>query len=172
MCSRVGTSRTRACAGVGGAAARIVRTADTVLTPSESAKADAIGLLGVPEKRVAVIGSGTAPAFGGPSPADGLREARKGVKGLEEDFIVYNGAFNPRKGVDNLLEGYASLPADVVRRHQLVIVCEAPPLTRNHYLVMAKKLGLDERLWSPASCLRMSSSACTSPPSSRLPVPV
>ena len=43
----------------------VVRTADAVLTLSESAKADAIGLLGVPEKRIAVIGSGTAAALSG-----------------------------------------------------------------------------------------------------------
>ena len=51
--------------------------------------------------------------------------------------------------MDNLLEGYASLPAELVRHHQLVIVCEAPPLTRNHYLVMAKQLGVEDRLLIP-----------------------
>jgi glycosyltransferase involved in cell wall biosynthesis len=121
----------------------VVRTADAVLTLSESAKADAIGLLGVPEKRISVVGSGTAPTFRPPeSRESAFKRARKGVRGLEKGFIVYNGAFNPRKGVDNLIEGYASLPSDLVRRHQLVIVCEAPPLTRNHYLVMAKQLGV------------------------------
>jgi len=128
----------------------VVRTADAVLTPSESAKADAIGLLGVPENRVSVIGSGTAAAF---RPAESRRGAfqvaRRGVEGLEEGFVVYNGAFNPRKAVDNLLEGYASLAADLVQRHQLVIVCDAPPLTRNHYLVMAKRLGVEDRLLIP-----------------------
>jgi glycosyltransferase involved in cell wall biosynthesis len=128
----------------------IVRTADAVLTPSESARADAIGLLGVPPTRVSVIGSGTAPAFRRPESRQRAFEvAKRGVEGLEEGFIVYNGAFNPRKGVDNLLEGYASLSSDLVRGHQLVIVCEAPPLTRNHYLVMAKRLGVEDRLLIP-----------------------
>ena len=128
----------------------VVRTADAVLTPSQSAKADAVGLLGVPENRVSVIGSGTAPAFRRPeSRQRSLEVAKRGVPGLQKGFIVYNGAFNPRKGVDNLLEGYASLPSDLVRRHQLVIVCEAPPLTRNHYLVMAKRLGVEDRLLIP-----------------------
>jgi glycosyltransferase involved in cell wall biosynthesis len=128
----------------------VVRTADAVLTLSESAKADAMGLLGVPEKRISVVGSGTAPSFRPPeSRESAFKRARKGVRGLEEGFIVYNGAFNPRKGVDNLIEGYASLPSDLVRRHQLVIVCEAPPLTRNHYLVMAKRLGVEDRLLIP-----------------------
>ena len=30
-----------------------------------------------------------------------------------------------------------------------MIVCEAPPLTRNHYLVMAKRLGVEDRLLIP-----------------------
>ncbi len=128
----------------------VVRAADAVLTPSESAKADTIGLLGVPERRVSVIGSGTAPAFRRPeSRDDAFAVAQEGVDGLEEGFIVYNGAFNPRKNVDNLIEGYASLPQELIGRHQLVIVCEAPPLTRNHYLVMAKRLGLEERVLIP-----------------------
>jgi len=128
----------------------VVRAADAVLTLSESAKADTVGLLGVPERRVSVIGSGTAPEF---RPAKSRRAAFKvaqqGVKGLEKGFIVYNGAFNPRKNVDNLVEAYASLPAELVRGHQLVIVCEAPPLTRNHYLVMAERLGVEDRLLIP-----------------------
>ncbi len=36
-----------------------------------------------------------------------------------------------------------------MKRHQLVIVCEAPPLTRNHYLVMAKELGVEGRVLIP-----------------------
>jgi glycosyltransferase involved in cell wall biosynthesis len=128
----------------------VIRTADAVLTLSESAKADAIGLLGVPEQRVAVIGSGTAPAFRPPeSRQAAFKLAQQGVRGLKGGFIVYNGAFNPRKGVDNLIEGYASLPSELVQRYQLVIVCEAPPLTRNHYLVMAKQLGVEDRLLIP-----------------------
>lgn len=128
----------------------VVRTADAVLTLSQSARSDAIGLLGVPEKRVSVIGSGTSPAFRPPeSRKQAFEVARQGVKGLRKKFIVYNGAFNPRKGVDNLLEGYASLAAELVNRHQLVIVCEAPPLTRNHYMVMAQRLGVGDRLLIP-----------------------
>ena len=57
--------------------------------------------------------------------------------------------FNPRKNVDGLMKGYASLPPELVARHQLVIVCEAPPLTRNHYLVMAKELGVGGHVLIP-----------------------
>jgi glycosyltransferase involved in cell wall biosynthesis len=128
----------------------VVRQADAILTLSASTKQDTIGLLGVPEERVAVVGGGTSPVFQRPeSRKEAFKVARKGVKGLKEGFIVYNGAFNPRKNVDGLVRGYASLPSELVKRHQLVIVCEAPPLTRNHYLVMAKELGVEGRVLIP-----------------------
>jgi glycosyltransferase involved in cell wall biosynthesis len=128
----------------------VVRAADAVFTLSESAKADTVGLLGVPQRRVSVIGSGTAPEFRRPqSRTEAFKVAKEGVRGLRKGFIVYNGAFNPRKNVDNLVEAYASLPKDLIKRHQLVIVCDAPPLTRNHYLVMAKQLGVENRLLIP-----------------------
>jgi len=128
----------------------VVRAADSVLTPSESAKQDTVELLGVPERRVTVIGSGTSPIFRRPkSRHAAFGRARKGVAGLEEGFIIYNGAFAPAKNVDRLVEGYARLPRDLIERHQLVIACEAPPLTRNHYLVMAKEMGLEGRVLIP-----------------------
>jgi glycosyltransferase involved in cell wall biosynthesis len=128
----------------------VVRQADAILTLSASTKQDTIGLLGVPEERVAVVGGGTSPVFRRPeSRKEAFKVARRGVKGLKEGFLVYNGAFNPRKNVDGLVRGYASLPAELVKRHQLVIVCEAPPLTRNHYLVMAKELGVEGRVLIP-----------------------
>ena len=128
----------------------VVRQADAVLTLSASTKQDTIGLLGVPEERVAVVGGGASPVFRRPeSRKEAFKVARKGVKGLREGFLVYNGAFNPRKNVDGLMRGYASLPPELVNRHQLVIVCEAPPLTRNHYLVMAKELGVGGHVLIP-----------------------
>jgi len=128
----------------------VVRAADAVVTLSESAKQDAVALLGLPEERVSVIGSGTSPAFCRPaSRQEAFKRARDAVEGLEEGFVIYNGAFNRRKNVDRLIEGYAALPTKLIERHQLVIVCEAPPLTRNHYLVMAKDLGIQARVLIP-----------------------
>lgn len=128
----------------------VVRAADAVLTPSESTKRDTVELLGLPEHRVTVIGSGTSPSFHPPkSQQTAFRTARKGVRGLKEGFIIYNGAFAPAKNVDRLLEAYGRMPPELIALHQLVIACEAPPLTRNHYLVMAKEMGLEGRVLIP-----------------------
>lgn len=127
-----------------------VRVADAVLTLSESASEDAIALLGVPAERVHMIGGAPFPSFHPPaSRAEAFAVAQSGVEGLEEGFILYTGAFNPRKNVDGLIKGYASLPPHLIERHQLVIVCEAPALTRNHYLVMARELGLGKSVLIP-----------------------
>jgi Glycosyl transferases group 1 len=127
----------------------VVRAADRVFTLSMSAKEDAQALLGIPGHRVTVIGSAPPEVFR-PGPAKAaFRTAKSHIKELEEGFIVYNGAFNPRKNVDGLVKAYASLPRHLVGAHQLVIVGEAPPLTRNHYLVMAKELGAGGRLLVP-----------------------
>jgi glycosyltransferase involved in cell wall biosynthesis len=124
-----------------------VRCADRVFTLSESARLDAIALLGIPASRVKVVGGAPGDVFRPPaSRRDAFLLARSGVEELEEGFVIYNGAFNPRKNVDRLVQAYATLPRELIEAHQLVIVCEAPPLTRNHYLVMAKELGVDGRV--------------------------
>jgi hypothetical protein len=127
-----------------------VRAADAVLTLSESAKQDTVSLLGVPERRVSVVGSGISEAFRLPeSRLVALETARHGVDGLEPGFVFYQGAFNRRKNVDGLLEAYAQLPRTLIDRHQLVIACDVAPPTRNHYLVMAERLGVEGRVLIP-----------------------
>ncbi len=128
----------------------VVRAADAVLTLSESAKQDTVALLGIPERRVSVVGSGISEAFRRPgSRLAAFETARRGVDGLEPGFVLYQGAFNRRKNVDGLVEAYALLPQTLIDRHQLVIACDAAPLTRNHYLVMAQRLGLEGRVLIP-----------------------
>lgn len=125
----------------------VARTADAVLTLSGSARHDTINMLGVPDQRVHVIGSGCSDIFRRSlSPELSWKIAARAVKGLRQHFIIYNGAFNPRKNVDRLIEAYAALPGHLIKKHQLVIVCHAHPLERNHYLVLAEKMGLKGRI--------------------------
>jgi glycosyltransferase involved in cell wall biosynthesis len=128
----------------------LVRVADHVLTLSHSATDDVVRLLGVPPERVTVIGAGCDPRFqpAASRPA-AMAAARSVVAGLGEHFVVYNGAIDPRKNLDRLIEAYASLPCTVRDHWQLVLVCRAGPLQRNHYLVMAERLGVAGRVLLP-----------------------
>ncbi|MCU4187333.1 glycosyltransferase [Acidiferrimicrobium sp. IK] len=121
----------------------LIRVADHVMTLSRSAADDVIDHLGVPESRVTVVGAATGAAFRRPASKDAARAALSGlVAGIEPGFIVYNGAVEPRKNMEALLEAYAQLPARLRAEHQLVLVCKLAPLERNHFEVRAAQLGV------------------------------
>jgi glycosyltransferase involved in cell wall biosynthesis len=128
----------------------LVRAADHVFTLSESARDDVIGMLGVAGRRVSVIGAGCDERF---EPAEDRGAARQRVRqaipGLGERFVVYNGAIDPRKNLDRLVEAFARLEGDLRDRVQLVLVCRATPPQRNHHLVHAAMLGAEGRVLMP-----------------------
>ena len=123
----------------------LIRAADHVMTLSRSAADDVADLLGVPDHRLTVVGAACSDAFrpGG----DQRREselARSAVPGLGHRTVVYNGAVEPRKNIEGLIEAFARLPHDVRHQHQLVLVCRLQPLEQNHYEVLGRSLGLSE----------------------------
>ncbi len=125
----------------------LVRVADHVFTLSRSGMTDVVQRLGVPSERVSIIGAGCSDRFRRPgSRRDALASARASISGLGSQFIVCNGAIDPRKNVDRLLQAYASLPAHLRERWQLVLVCRIKPLERNHYEVQARRLGIEGQL--------------------------
>jgi glycosyltransferase involved in cell wall biosynthesis len=72
--------------------------------------------------------------------------ARRAIPRLGPRWIAYNGAVEPRKNMERLIEAYAQLPAAVREDWQLVLVCALDPLQRNHYEVRARQLGIADRL--------------------------
>jgi glycosyltransferase involved in cell wall biosynthesis len=125
----------------------LVRVADHIFTLSRSGRADVVERLGVPEDRVTVIGAACSDRFHPPaSRQDALAVAQAGVLGLGRHFVVCNGAIDPRKNIDRLLQAYAKLPASIRERWQLVLVCRIDPLQRNHYEIEAGRLGIGGEL--------------------------
>jgi glycosyltransferase involved in cell wall biosynthesis len=119
----------------------LVRQADLVLAISEAAKRDAGEILGIDRARVEVVPLAPSARFV-PS-TDGGRER----------FVLYTGGTDHRKNVERLLEAWGRLPARVRDDHDLVIACSVKPLEKNHYEVMAERLGFRNRLrvtgWVP-----------------------
>lgn len=125
----------------------LVRAADHVLTPSASAASDIVARLGVPEKRVTVVGAGCEAHFRPPRDlAAALEAARAAVPGLEERYVVYNGGVEPRKNMERLVEAFACLPEGLRTAWQLVLVCGMKPLEVRHFGHMARQLGMGDRL--------------------------
>ncbi|HEX6394482.1 MAG TPA: glycosyltransferase [Acidimicrobiales bacterium] len=124
-----------------------VRAADHVVTLSDSAAADAVRLLGLSESQVSVVGAAPSGDF---RPAEDRLKAAAAAQALVPElagpYIVFNGAVEPRKNMEKLVEAYAATPEPVREGWQLVLVCRLKPSERNHFEVRAAQLGIADRL--------------------------
>lgn len=98
---------------------RVLRRAAGCLAISESARRDAIEILGLAEDRVDTIYPGVADGFFVATPA----EARTVVKAyrLERPYILFVGAVEPRKNIDRVLDVYSALCPAVRSDYELVV---------------------------------------------------
>lgn len=113
-------------------AEHVLRRADGFIANSESARQDAIRILGLPEEGVEVIYPGISEAFFDVPPASVRRATEK--HGLSRPYVLFVGTIEPRKNVDTLLDAYEQLP---------------PSLRDGFTLVFAGPLG-----WAHASTVR------------------
>lgn len=125
--------------------ARLVDTADLVLTISESTARDAVDVLGVAPERVAVIGGAASDFFRPEQPGDdsaGL--LARALPQLRRPFVMSVSGDDPRKDPDTLIEAFAMLPPDVRREHQLVIACTLVPAAEAKWRGTAHRHGLHD----------------------------
>ena len=97
-----------------------VRRAACVIAVSESTRADAIDLLGVPRDRVTVIPNGVGEEMRPLQDPEALR-AFRAARGLPRQMILFLGTLEPRKNITTLLEAYALLRRQPPLDHKLVI---------------------------------------------------
>jgi glycosyltransferase involved in cell wall biosynthesis len=126
----------------------LLRAADHLMTLSRSAADDLVEHLGIPEDRVTVVGAACSDIFRPTDPGHriGAGGFQTAVPGLADRYVVYNGAVEPRKNMEQLVRAFAHLPPEVQRGRQLVLVCRLEELQRHHYQVLGQQLGLGDRL--------------------------
>lgn len=92
---------------------------------SEFTRQEMIQRLDVSPDRITVTYQAPRVAFNVGDSGDGPVPVRKPSSALPfdvpENFFLYVGTIEPRKNVDGLLDAYASLPAEVRKRHPLLI---------------------------------------------------
>ena len=88
---------------------RVLKKADACIAISDSARQDAIQILGMSPDRITTIYPGVADAF---YSTDADVDAR-GAYGLDRPYFLYVGTIEPRKNIDVLLNAYEALPAGV-----------------------------------------------------------
>ena len=100
---------------------------DLLLAISETSRKDALELLDIREDQVVNISSSVDfSRFYAGNFTEDEREAVLARYGIRRDFILYTAGFDARKNMDGLIAAFASLPAEIRKRYQLVIVCEKP----------------------------------------------
>ena len=98
---------------------RVLRRAAACIAISESARRDAIEILGLAEDRVEAIYPGVAGGFFAATAEDARAAARKHA--LKRPYILFVGTIEPRKNVDRVLDVYSSLPQAVRSGYELVV---------------------------------------------------
>ena len=103
----------------------MIATSDAVVTDSQSAADDVVRHLGLDPGRVTVLGAGVSSQFRPPAEplADRIASLRRGWPGLSARYVLVPTAADWRKNSLGAIEAFAGLPADVRRRHQLVLFC-------------------------------------------------
>src|SRR5215469_9722613 len=100
-------------------AERILQRADGLIAISESARNDALRILGLHEESVEVIYPGVASAFFQTTPAD-IERVRQAFQ-ISQPYVLFVGCVEPRKNVAKILDAWDLLPRSIRAEHELVI---------------------------------------------------
>jgi glycosyltransferase involved in cell wall biosynthesis len=128
---------------------QFVRSADLVVAVSQSAKDDAVRLIGLDPERVRVTHLAASPAFRPAERARGelLASVRSAFPDISMPFLLYAaGAADPRKNVEGLVRAYSLLPDAVRATRRLVITGGTPAAQREKLLALVQALGLSGRV--------------------------
>ena len=119
------------------------KKADFWFAISESSRNDGIAQLGLPALQVHNISAALGEEIVAVELTAEQAAALKQKFGITRPFLLYSGAFDPRKNIDRLVMAYASLPLELRQAHQLVLAggLNAPQLVHVNQLIA--RAGLD-----------------------------
>jgi glycosyltransferase involved in cell wall biosynthesis len=109
------------------------RRADQVITVSQSSKRDLVELYGLHPTSISVIYEGPDACYRPLAPDEARKRLRERY-GIEEDFVLYVGAIQPRKNIPRLLSAFARVKCEQKLPHKLVIVGPKAWLAENTFL--------------------------------------
>ena len=121
-----------------------IKKLDLLLAISESAKSDAVRLLGIDEKRIVVIHAGISNEFKKLEKVE--IKKLKDKYNIKDPFILFAGGIDFKKNIDGLIEAYSMLDNLWKKKYQLVITGKTSEDTKQHYLDVAEKFNVKERI--------------------------
>ncbi len=102
----------------------ILENSDAILTVSEFSKADICRELGIPGDKVFVSRLAAEDIYT-PINKNAAKAYIKQKYGIEDDFFLYVGGFNPRKNIQSLLLAYAHIKEKLKKNYKVVILGNA-----------------------------------------------
>jgi glycosyltransferase involved in cell wall biosynthesis len=130
-------------AGTFRATAASLQKADLLLAISESARRDAIRLLGVDPDKIVNVSGAADDRFRPLTIANPDRQALQQQIGLTRPFAMYVSGADPRKNLKGAVAVFAALPAELRRQHQLLLVTRVSPEEKADFMAYAASLGME-----------------------------
>jgi glycosyltransferase involved in cell wall biosynthesis len=97
-----------------------VRSTDHIIAVSHATKQDTVRLLGVPERKIAVIHEAANPIYRQIDQQEAKRQVADSY-GVDGDYILFVSTIEPRKNLLTLLQAYRQLLDDYKRGEKLVL---------------------------------------------------
>lgn len=100
-------------------------SADAIVADSHAAAHELEELVGIPRRRITVIGAGVDDRFTAPatSAAERIARLRAALPELREGYVLVPAGMDWRKNAAGAIAAHAALPATLRERHQLVLQC-------------------------------------------------
>lgn len=126
------------------ASLKFIKSLDLLLAISQSAKDDAVKLLGIPEEKIKVVYAGIDQQFTKLEKVN-LKELKQRY-GITDSFMMFAGGIDFKKNIEGLITAYSKLPRNIINKNQLVITGKANKDILQKYLDIAKESGVDGRV--------------------------
>lgn len=120
----------------------LIKKADLILAISEATRRDAINELGLDPARVVNMSCGLISDLVSVECSAEETQAILAKAGLSRPFVMYVGADSPHKNIEGAIRGFAALPEETRRSHQLAIICSINPGNVAKYQQVARSVGL------------------------------
>lgn len=123
---------------------RTLTKANLLFAISESSRLEGIQHLGVDATKVVNISAAIGNEFSTTPLSAEAEQLLRSSFVITKPFLMYSGAFDPRKNIDRLLEAFASLPKDIKQAHQLVLAGGLNAEQRAKIKLQMRKVKLSE----------------------------
>jgi glycosyltransferase involved in cell wall biosynthesis len=122
--------------------AQFLKRADVLLSVSEYSAAEAFRRLHIPTSRIQVMSAGVDPAFKPLAKGSPQRLHASRRLGLDQPFVLYVGAVDPRKNVELIFAAFALLARDLQSSHLLAFAGRLFDEEIGHLRVLAARYGV------------------------------